>query len=309
MRNDFCSNYLVHHGIYGQKWGIRRFQNPDGSLTPAGRERYGVGPGEGVNDIRSERGTKKRIKDVKKSIAKNEKARGKEHTKIANNPENFLGLNKKHAKKIDEYSENIKKGKTELERLLTQKAARDYDKKTNWDEWDEQKSDDLHRKASELRSKDSPDAVISESRMNDSFGKVPNEWRDVYTPEESKNISFSIQAIGKGSNDVEFRIHNNDSGISNQEAAKQSKEFLDTFDDQKARKAIADEYYPYVKDNYPSVTKGQFENAIEAYSADTYPKWGSYEVHYDDGGYLGGHSLDIEGDMKSGKIKYKSMNG
>lgn len=30
---------LQHHGILGQKWGIRRFQNPDGSLTPRGRAR------------------------------------------------------------------------------------------------------------------------------------------------------------------------------------------------------------------------------------------------------------------------------
>ena len=28
---------LQHHGIPGQKWGIRRFQNPDGSLTPRGQ--------------------------------------------------------------------------------------------------------------------------------------------------------------------------------------------------------------------------------------------------------------------------------
>lgn len=32
---------LYHHGIKGQKWGIRRYQNPDGSLTLAGRKRYG----------------------------------------------------------------------------------------------------------------------------------------------------------------------------------------------------------------------------------------------------------------------------
>ena len=31
---------LAHHGIKGQKWGVRRFQNPDGSLTEAGRKRY-----------------------------------------------------------------------------------------------------------------------------------------------------------------------------------------------------------------------------------------------------------------------------
>lgn len=32
---------LYHHGIKGQRWGIRRFQNKDGSLTPAGKNRYG----------------------------------------------------------------------------------------------------------------------------------------------------------------------------------------------------------------------------------------------------------------------------
>ena len=34
------SDELYHHGIKGQKWGRRRFQNEDGSLTPAGKERY-----------------------------------------------------------------------------------------------------------------------------------------------------------------------------------------------------------------------------------------------------------------------------
>ena len=34
--------YISHHGIKGQKWGVRRFQNPDGSLTELGKKRYGT---------------------------------------------------------------------------------------------------------------------------------------------------------------------------------------------------------------------------------------------------------------------------
>ena len=34
------SDYIKHHGIRGQKWGVRRFQNADGSLTPAGKRRF-----------------------------------------------------------------------------------------------------------------------------------------------------------------------------------------------------------------------------------------------------------------------------
>ena len=45
MRNVFEyyneDDYLAHWGIKGQKWGVRRFQNPDGSLTPEGKARYG----------------------------------------------------------------------------------------------------------------------------------------------------------------------------------------------------------------------------------------------------------------------------
>lgn len=34
-------DYLAHHGIKGQKWGVRRFQNKDGTRTAEGKKRYG----------------------------------------------------------------------------------------------------------------------------------------------------------------------------------------------------------------------------------------------------------------------------
>lgn len=42
MSNEYylvSDGELYHWGIKGMKWGVRRYQNPDGSLTPAGRKR------------------------------------------------------------------------------------------------------------------------------------------------------------------------------------------------------------------------------------------------------------------------------
>ena len=54
--------YLAHHGIKGQRWGVRRFQNKDGTLTQQGKERY-------ANDNNDTNNT-----DDDKSISLKEKA-------------------------------------------------------------------------------------------------------------------------------------------------------------------------------------------------------------------------------------------
>ena len=41
------SDELYHYGVKGQKWGIRRYQNPNGTLTEEGKIRYGVDPKTG----------------------------------------------------------------------------------------------------------------------------------------------------------------------------------------------------------------------------------------------------------------------
>jgi hypothetical protein len=43
--NPYRSSDIYHHGIKGQRWGIRRFQNPDGTLTEEGKRRYSQNPG------------------------------------------------------------------------------------------------------------------------------------------------------------------------------------------------------------------------------------------------------------------------
>lgn len=42
MNQNETRDFLEHHGILGQRWGVRRYQYEDGKLTPEGKQRYGV---------------------------------------------------------------------------------------------------------------------------------------------------------------------------------------------------------------------------------------------------------------------------
>ena len=57
-------NELMHYGIKGQKWGLRRYQNKDGTLTPAGKKRYADDSGADQVPRRYQRRYERRLRNA-----------------------------------------------------------------------------------------------------------------------------------------------------------------------------------------------------------------------------------------------------
>ena len=148
-------SYLIHYGIQGQKWGVRRFQNEDGTYTELGKKRRGLSEyydtktekftkkgdlyvyHKPVNDFLKER--KKAEKDYDKAFKKYDKKNNeKTRKKMIEKGQELSALEKiaddkrlfeKYIGNIGDYKDGIKSFKlAEYQSIMKMKLNNLYDK-------------------------------------------------------------------------------------------------------------------------------------------------------------------------------------
>lgn len=258
----FCvqDEALAHHGILGMKWGIRRYQNKDGSLTAAGKKRYDA--------------EMAKVKEKTKKL-RNEQRVAKKMSKLDEAKQKLADLKK--AKKTGKLAEVIEKKKNESdeekrERILKNPTPKDVYENRHLFSNKEVGELQLRLIQEENIKKLIPEEVDPRKAKADKFiknvedltakgialGKAYNLAATVYnafSPAEARTLSkLDLDSINKGNKDVRKK-EKSDAKKEREEANKKAKAEKDAAkkaaDDAAAAKKHDDDMRAYEEYNKP----------------------------------------------------------
>lgn len=276
-------NALCHHGIKGQKWGVRRYQNPDGSLTPAGKKR------RVQNGDRTKWGVKKSEYKTMNREQRNKLKRDYFSTEEGKNDNKRITRNTVVGTLLGGPVIGLAVGFATLKKVSDNVPVRD---------------DRGAKVCDEAVTKIGGTKVSDLNSKNASTFKT-NRWGEYSCETKIK--------LGRD-NDVECDIQSKPGREASDMTT--ANKFLKRYNSDFAREAIAKEYYDG-KDSWVSkdpsgdnyYTRTDFKNKLKPEHITIDPEWDTYTVTWYDGGTYGGHFFVDEGSLSDMKVRRRSLEG
>lgn len=161
MGEYYVDGQLFHHGVKGQKWGVRRYQNTDGSLTPAGKKRY-----SSREERKAKSAQKKEIRKQYRTSKADARARY-ENAKLKADIdyENAMSAKKKAMKDVtDEYNRNQSFIDTQYKSEIKSHQRKARDAKSYMDFYGEDSA--FYKSHADRYEKHTKDAADAQSRYD-----------------------------------------------------------------------------------------------------------------------------------------------